>query len=201
MLGILIYCIGVMYTPGPVNILSLNRGVQNGLAAHIPFCAGVGGALCLWFLLIGYTGSAVVNQELMPYIAILGVGYILYLACKILSSDTHGAKAHENSGDLKFRDGFFMQLLNPKSFLAVLPVTAVLFPAAGIEGGQIALWSVGLSVLGFGAPLGYAAVGANVSKLVENKGVMKGFNTVMGIMLIAVALDIAYSQIYLNWCS
>ena len=201
MLGILMYCLGVMYTPGPVNILSLNRGLQNGVAAHIPFCSGVGMALCLWFLLIGYTGSAIINQDLMPYISVLGVGYILYLAYKILSSDIHGAKAHKNSGVLRFRDGFFMQLLNPKSFLAVLPVTAVLFPSAGIEGGQIAVWSVGLSALGFGAPLGYAAVGANVSKLVENRGVMKGFNTVMGIMLIVVALDIAYPQIYLTWCS
>ena len=92
-----------------------------------------------------------------------------------------------------------MQLLNPKSFLAVLPVSAVQFPTAGIEGIHILIWSAGLSALGFGAPLSYAALGAKMSKFVENPRGMKGFNRVMGVLLVAVALDIAYTHIYLCW--
>ena len=199
MLGILIYCIGVMYTPGPVNILSLNIGTQNGMTPHVPFCLGVGMALCFWFILIGYTGSAIINESLMPFISALGVCYILYLACKILSADIDTAQPHKRGNIFGFRDGLFMQLLNPKSFLAVLPVTTVQFPSAGIEGIHILIWSAGLGALGFGAPLSYAAVGANVSKFVKNTRYLKGFNKAMGVMLVAVALDIAYSHIYLNW--
>jgi threonine/homoserine/homoserine lactone efflux protein len=77
MLGILFFAIGVMYTPGPVNILSLNSGAQKQFTAHIPFCYGVGTALIFWFLLIGYTGSLIVNDTLLPVIAVAGICFIL----------------------------------------------------------------------------------------------------------------------------
>jgi len=90
-----------------------------------------------------------------------------------------------------------MQLLNPKSFLAVLPVTAVQFPAAGIEGVQIPFWSMALGTLGFGAPLAYAFMGAKVSKYIENPRFFKWFNYMMGAALIFAALDMGYQHVYL----
>jgi threonine/homoserine/homoserine lactone efflux protein len=124
MVGIIFYSVGIMYTPGPVNILSLNRGVQNRITAHIPFCMGVGMALCLWFLLIGYAGSAIMSDGVMPIISALGSAFILYLAYKIIVSDVDDLLEGEGGNTFKFTDGLLMQLLNPKSFLAVLPVTA-----------------------------------------------------------------------------
>lgn len=197
MLGILLYCIGVMYTPGPVNILSLNRGMQYRFTAHVPFCLGVGAALCFWFTLVGYAGSAVLGDHAMPFISALGVAFILYLAWKIISSDATIERADDGAAVLTFRDGLLMQLLNPKSFLAVLPVTTIQFPAAGIDGPAIALWSVGLSALGFGAPLSYAVIGSKVSAFVTNRRFLKCFNVVMGAMLAVVAVDMAYEHVFL----
>ncbi|WP_419787018.1 LysE family translocator [Pseudodesulfovibrio sp.] len=197
MIGIFLYCLGVMYTPGPVNILSLNQGVQNRFTQHIPFCAGVGVALCFWFLFIGYAGSAVMSDKVMPIISLLGTVFILYLACKIIFSNVDGLLRDEKGTTFSFRDGLLMQLLNPKSFLAVLPVTAVQFPAAGIEGSQIAVWSVVLGALGFGAPVAYAFVGARVAKHIENTRYIRWFNYLMGTALVFVALDIAYNHVYL----
>ncbi|MCJ2165527.1 MULTISPECIES: LysE family translocator [unclassified Pseudodesulfovibrio] len=197
MVGILLYCVAVMYTPGPVNILSLNCGVQRRFAAHIPFCLGVAVALSFWFLLMGYAGSAVVDEKAMPLITAFGVSFILYLAYRVISSDVDTARDGNNAAVLKFSDGLLMQLLNPKSFLAVLPVTAVQFPAAGIGGSGIAVWSIGLGLLGFGAPLAYAAFGSAVARHVENSCFLKYFNVVMGVTLAVVALDMAYQHIYL----
>ncbi|NDV27857.1 LysE family translocator [Desulfovibrio sp. JC010] len=196
MLGIFFYCVGIMYTPGPVNILSLNRGLQSRFSAHIPFCMGVGTALFFWFALIGYTGSAVINDGVMPVISALGCGFILYLAYKIMFSDVGNLLDEKKGSPLKFRDGLLMQLLNPKSFLAVLPVTAVQFPAAGIEGIQITTWSIGLGMLGLGAPLAYAFAGTKVSRYIENPRYLKWFNYLMGGALIFAALDMACSHVY-----
>jgi len=197
MIGIVLYCFGVMYTPGPVNVLSLNQGVQRRFTQHIPFCVGVGGALCLWFLFVGYAGSAVMSDKVMPIISGLGSAFILYLAYKIIFSNVDGLVDEEESSAFTFRDGLLMQLLNPKSFLAVLPVTAVQFPAAGIEGVQIALWAVGLSALGFGAPLAYTYVGSKLSRFISNTTCLRWFNYLMGAALIYVAWDMAYKHVFL----
>lgn len=197
MIGIILYCLGVMYTPGPVNLLSLNQGVQSRFTKHIPFCAGVGGALCIWFLFVGYAGGAVMSDKAMPIISTLGAAFILYLAYKIIFSNVDGLLREKQGNTFTFYDGLLMQLLNPKSFLAVLPVTAVQFPAAGIEGGQIAVWSVGLGALGFGAPLVYTIMGAKVARHIEDTRYIKWLNCLMGAALVFVALDIAYTHVYL----
>ena len=196
MLGILLFAVGVMYTPGPVNILSLNSGAQKQFISHIPFCVGVASALGFWFLLIGYTGSLIVNERLLPVIAVGGVCFILYLAFKIMSSKVDDLSKNEGAVILTFKDGLLMQLLNPKSMLVVLPVTAVQFPAAGIDGVWIAVWSIGLGALGFGAPFIYAVCGSYVFRYFKGNTCLKVMNIIMGVMLIAVAVDMAYSHIY-----
>lgn len=197
MLGILLYAVGVMYTPGPVNILSLNSGIHRYFTTHLPFCLGVASALWFWFMLIGYTGSAVVDDALLPFIAVLGVCFIIYLASKILRTDTNADADDTPTTALGFRDGLLMQLLNPKSMLVVLPVTTVQFPAAHIDGIQIAFWSMGLGALGFGAPFAYAAFGSMVARRFGKGDYLKYLNRIMGAMLIAVAADMAYHHIYL----
>jgi threonine/homoserine/homoserine lactone efflux protein len=197
MLEILFFAFSIMYSPGPVNILSLNSGAQKQFRAHIPFCCGVGSALSFLFLLCGYTGSVIVKDTLLPIIAIAGIGFILYLAYKILSAKMDGVDKNENVAVLTYKDGLLMQLLNPKGMLVILPVTAVQFPAAGIEGLGIAVWSIGLGLLGFGAPFTYAACGAFVSRNFQGNSYLKVMNFIMGMMLIAVAGDMAYSHVYL----
>ncbi len=197
MLGILLFAIGVMYTPGPVNILSLNSGAQKRFRAHIPFCFGVASALWIWFMLIGYTGSMIVNDTLLPVIAVAGVCFILYLTYKILSSKVEDVGKNATVTVLTYKDGLLMQLLNPKSMLVVLPVTTVQFPAAGIDGVWIAIWSFCLGALGFGAPFAYAACGAYVSRYFRGNTYLKVMNIIMGLMLLAVAADMAYAHVYL----
>ncbi len=196
MFGILLFAFGVMYTPGPVNILSLNMGAQKRFRSHIPFCFGVAVALAFWFVLIGYAGSAVVNDTLLPVIAGAGVCFILYLAGRMLTSRVEVSGESGTGVVLTFRDGLFMQLLNPKAMLVVLPVTTVQFPAAGIDGAGIAVWSAFLALLGFGAPMTYAAFGLYVSRHIGGAASLKFLNIIMGLMLIAVAADMGYHHVY-----
>jgi threonine/homoserine/homoserine lactone efflux protein len=197
MLGILLFSFGVMYTPGPVNILSLNSGMQGRPWTHAPFCLGVAGGLCLWFMVAGYAGAAFVGGALMPVVAGLGVCFVLHLARKIMTAEVGGAPRGRAQAVLDFKDGLFMQLLNPKSFMVVLPVATVQFPAAGITGAGIALWSLLLAALGFGAPMAYALFGSTLARRVDARAWLKALNRVMGLMLAAVAADMAYEYIYL----
>ncbi|MCV6591001.1 MAG: hypothetical protein OIF57_18565 [Marinobacterium sp.] len=61
MVEILLYAFGIMYTPGPVNLLSLNGGINGHAVQGWRFCIGVGCAMWLLFLLFGYTGAWLVS--------------------------------------------------------------------------------------------------------------------------------------------
>ena len=197
MFGIVLFCIGVMYTPGPVNILSLNCGMQRKVSRHVPFCLGVGTAwpfISPWW---ATPETAVVGGKMLPIIAGLGTCFILYLGWKVVSSDVNLDRSEEPAAALDYKDGLLMQLLNPKAFMVVLPVTTIQFPAAGIEGSAVAGWALALGLLSVGAPLSYAAIGALVSRRIESARYFKWLNYAMGAMLFLVAVDMAYEQVYL----
>lgn len=197
MLEIITFSIGVMYTPGPVNLLSLNNGMQKQLTAHVPFSLGVACALSFWFALVGYAGTTIISHAMLPYIGILGCAFILYLAAKLATAPVTLNVQNTNASRLTFMDGLLMQLLNPKAFMVVFPVTTVLFPRSGITGGSIAIWSALLGLLGFGAPTLYAAMGAVVGRRIANPTFFNVLNKVMGLLLVLVACDMAYQQVYL----
>lgn len=197
MTHILLFAFGIMYTPGPVNLLALNNGLQGRLGAQVPFSLGVAVALFLWFVLVGHAGSGIVSQATLPWIGIPGCAFIVYLAVKIMRSkvDMNGAKRSE--GVTTFRDGLLIQLLNPKAFMVVLPVTTIQFPEAGITGAQIAVWSALLALMGFGAPTTYAALGALLGQRINRPLWFRAFNAAMGALLLFVAADMAVRNVIL----
>ena len=74
MIEIFAYAIGVMYTPGPVNLLSLNTGLNGHAKASTGYYFGVGSAMLLLFLSFGWLGSALIGRdglimEAMPWSA------------------------------------------------------------------------------------------------------------------------------------
>ena len=58
-----------MYSPGPVNLIGLNSGLNGRFRQSIQFFAGVGLAMAILFLLFGYTGQAISKTSHLPFIA------------------------------------------------------------------------------------------------------------------------------------
>lgn len=58
MLEIVAYALGVMYTPGPVNLLGLNAGLNGQARTSLGFFVGVGAAMLTLFLIFGWVGAA-----------------------------------------------------------------------------------------------------------------------------------------------
>lgn len=197
MLEIFAYAIGVMYTPGPINLLGLHSGIQGKLRLHVGFFAGVAAAMLILFIGLSFLGNHLINQLLLPYISLVGCAYILYIAWKVFGSNIEVSSSTTNCNVLSFRDGFVMQLLNPKALVATLPISTIQFPAAGITGGGVIAWSLVLTVLAFGAPGSYSAVGTMVGKRIENPVYFKIFNILMSALLVFVAISIGYEHAYL----
>ena len=211
MLEIFIYAFGIMYTPGPVNLLSLNAGLKGHAMASARFCVGVGCAMLLLFLAFGYTGVWLIEPSYQLVISFVGSIYIAYLGFKITraslqSNASPGAvdnRADDSvySNTLTFKNGLLMQLLNPKSFIVILPIVTVQFPAAQVSGGGIFITAFLLSCLAFGAPFCYLLVGVRLGKLMGLNEIggsqpLRYINLLLAVLLLYIAGDIFYYHVF-----
>lgn len=194
MADIFAYAIGIMYTPGPINLLGLSSGLNKQTRSHLGFFIGVGSAMFILFVLLGYLGLQVINPQFLPYVSLIGCGYILYIAWKVAKAKV---QVNDTSADasLSFFNGLFMQLLNPKALVATLPIATIQFPSADITGAAIVFWSLILAILAFGAPTSYSLAGLMLGKQVSRPGVFNVFNKLMAVLLVYVALMIAYEHV------
>lgn len=196
MLEILAYAIGVMYTPGPINLLGLHSGLNGKTREHMGFFAGVGCAMLILFVFLGFLGLKFINPSLLPYISLIGCSYIVYIAWKVLHTNVNVSEKTASVSVLSFTNGLIMQLLNPKALVATMPISTIQFPAVGISGSSIVIWSIGLAILAFGAPSSYSLAGMAMGKRIENPIYFKTFNVLMFALLIFVATSIGYEHVY-----
>ncbi|SBS34787.1 cysteine/O-acetylserine exporter [Marinomonas aquimarina] len=193
MLEIFLFALAMMYSPGPVNMLSLFAGVSDYGWRALRFCAGVGVAMCLLFIVTGYLGSSFMTEALQGVAALAGGSYIAYLALKIIKASFQVQKANNTPQNLTFVAGFLMQLTNPKAMVAVLPIVTVQFPNAHVEGAMILLMSMMLGAMAGGAPASYFVAGNRLKQAVLNPTIMSWLQRVMGVMLLFLAVEFLIS--------
>ncbi|TDP01275.1 LysE family translocator [Marinomonas balearica] len=190
MLEIFVFAFGIMYTPGPVNMISLFAGIRGESWRALRFCAGVGSAMAIMFIGIGYAGNAIIPKSVQSVIAILGGLYIAYLGYKVMKASFKSSVATSlDTTNMRFSTGLLMQLSNPKAPVVILPVATVQFPAAHVEGIMIAIMSLALGCLAFGAPTSYLLAGNQLKQAALNPNVMKWVNRVMALLLFYIAIQ------------
>ena len=195
MLEIFAYAIGIMYTPGPINLLGLQSGINNRTTAHLGFFSGVATAMLILFILLGYVGIELIPAKILPVLSFAGCLYILYIAVRITKTQVNFNNQETTTKSLSFSNGLWMQLLNPKALAATLPITTIQFPAADISGMAIIVWSCILALLAFGAPASYSLAGHAIGKHMTNSKYFKIINLVMAVLLVVVAIDIALTHV------
>ena len=181
---IFLYTLSVMYSPGPVNFMGLNAGLTGQFKKTIYFFMGVGCAMLMLFMIFGYAGAAIIPQKALHYIALLGACYTFYLAFQMLKADIDINDETTEIQTLSFWNGFWIQTLNPKGILVILPVTTIMYPTAHITGIQIFLVSLLISIGAAGPPCLYSWAGAMLGKKIKNKIWFNRLNKTMAMMLI-----------------
>lgn len=187
MLEILIYAFSIMYSPGPANLLALFAGLNRQGWPAIRYCFGVGSAMLLFFILVSYLGESFIPPESRSVFSILGGLYIAYLALKVWFASFDDQKEHRSSDNISYSTGLILQLCNPKSLIAVIPITTVLFSKAGIEGAAILPWCLLLAAMATGAPGMYLMFGSLLRHASLNPRVMAWINRLMALLLSYVA--------------
>ena len=109
-------------SPGPAPLALAATGATFGVKKGIPFLAGI--LVGLSVAIVGATAGVAALFAQFPSFRVVcqvvGGLYILYIAFKIASApiiDSHKAKIAPN-----FKDGFILNLLNPKAYAAFLAI-------------------------------------------------------------------------------
>ncbi len=107
-------------SPGPVNILIISSSINHGFKKTFAFISGatIGFALLLSFTALGFVSFLAKYPLFLQSLSILGSLYIIYLGYKIASSDAKLNIETNNKNTLKFYQGFLLQWLNPKAWMA-----------------------------------------------------------------------------------
>ena len=116
-------------SPGPDNMYVLTQSMVNGRRSALATTAGLISGCIVHTTLLAFGISAVIttNPSLFFGIKVLGVLYLLYLACAVFKSDAtlkFSKNAPKKSYLQLFKQGVLMNLLNPKVmlfFLALFP--------------------------------------------------------------------------------
>lgn len=117
-------------SPGPDNIYVLTQSLTNGKKYGLATVAGLISGCLVHTTLLAFGASIIIRESELLFWAlkIFGAGYLLYLAYSVFRADTaidlHKKTAPEKGLGQLFKQGFIMNVLNPKVtifFLAFFP--------------------------------------------------------------------------------
>ncbi|MFL0353565.1 LysE family translocator [Xanthomarina sp. GH4-25] len=117
-------------SPGPDNIYVLMQSISHGKNSGLATVSGLISGCLVHTTLVAFGVSALIkeNDYLFIIIKLFGAAYLLYLAFKVFKSDgelqLHAGNIPKKGGFQLFKQGFLMNVLNPKVslfFLALFP--------------------------------------------------------------------------------
>ena len=129
LLSFSIATLALALSPGPDNIYVLTQSLVNGVKSGIATTAGLVSGCIVHTTLLAFGVSALItaSEEIFYGIKVFGALYLLYLAYSVYKSDasvTVSENAPKRSYWQLFKQGVFMNLVNPKVmifFLAFFP--------------------------------------------------------------------------------
>ena len=198
--------LGVMvvlaFTPGPAVLFSIANGVHRGWRGVLAGVAGISAASLVWFAgaALGLGALMAAAPWLFTVLAWFGVAYLLWLGGgKLLAAVRGAVPAGEGGsavrpGRTALRDGFAVQLANPKIvlfFSSVLPpfldLQRPLPPQFGVFAAVLVMTDfVGLALYGLG--------GAVLAQRLRTPSGARLFSAVSGVLLIGAAILIALTR-------
>jgi len=182
-------------TPGPSNLFAIATGVRAGPGAALLGVAGMNAASLVWMAAAAAGLGALASAFPLAFrlVAIGGAVYVAWLGGKALWSAWRGEGDHlitarASSAHTAFREGFAVQLANPK---AILFFTAVLRPfmdPARPALAQLALLGATVIVMDVAAMSAYGVGGGALAAALESPQRRRLFSAAVGVLLLGAAL-------------
>jgi threonine/homoserine/homoserine lactone efflux protein len=191
----------LLLVPGPAVLYIFARSVEQGRFAGIVSIFGIHTATLVHVAAAALGLSAILASSALAFsiVKYAGAAYLIWLGLKKIfgRADTADAeiKVQRHGHARLFRDGFIVNLLNPKTalfFLAFLPQFVEV--DRGHVAMQIAILGLLFTVLGFCTDSGYALVAGTAGNwLKQSRGFLKFERYVSGVLLIGLGVTAAFA--------
>lgn len=186
------FSLAMSISPGPVNMIILSSGTTYGIRKTLPFVSGATIGFTLLLLFIGLVFNEFINlyPNFLKYLAVTGSLFIIYMGYKIASST--GRMNVEEQNKPTFTQGFLLQWLNPKAWVACV-AGASLFSSTETTSTFLTFSGIYFIVC-YLSLLSWSLLGQKLTIVINSEKRLSIFNRVMGILLVATACFVLFSQ-------
>ncbi|HZG17251.1 MAG TPA: LysE family translocator [Candidatus Bathyarchaeia archaeon] len=189
-LAMCLFSFSMSISPGPVNITILSSGVNYGFKRTLPFVSGSTVGFTFLLTAVGLGISNLVAQAPMFYewLKYLGTIYMSYIGYKIMVSRPDIELKEEQLP--RFRQGFLMQWLNPKAWIACLSGVSAF--GLNTSYSMLFIFTSIYFLICYLSLIAWAILGSKLQFLMKVKNGIKVFNLAMGGSLIIVAIFLLF---------
>ncbi|PLY07459.1 MAG: lysine transporter LysE [Arcobacter sp.] len=174
-------------SPGPVNMMIVSSGINYGFKKTFAFISGatIGFTLLLVIIAFGFQKFLLSSPNFLFYIEIVGSLFIIYMGYKIATSIS-SLDGQSSNKTLRFYEGFLLQWLNPKAWLACIAgVSLFASNKTNLIIFIILYFIVCYLCLSF-----WGVLGDKTTKFLNTELRLRVFNMTMGFILIFSALSL-----------
>jgi len=187
MLSAAFFCATMTMTPGPNNILLAQSGANYGVRRTFPHIVGIrAGQTCLHISILLGLGTLFEAWPMLHLaLRFASIGYLLYLAYRVVTSVVSDDCAVLESKPMSFKEAALFQWINPKSWMATITLCSA-FTLPGDD-----YWLSGMlgilvfNIVGFPASFTWVLLGAAIRKKLNSARRRMHFNWGMGVLLVA----------------
>lgn len=185
----------MVVTPGPANLFAIATGAERGRRAVLAAVAGMNLATVVWVSAAGLgLGALALNfPGAFRAMAFIGAAYVAWLGLRALWSAGRAGAAPDHAiaaapPGASFREGFIVQMSNPKALLFTTVVLPPFLDPARPVFTQVAVLA-GTTILGdVIAMTAYGFGGVALARRMEAPRFRRGFSVFTGLLLIVAAL-------------
>lgn len=193
LIAMCIFSLTMSISPGPVNMVIVSSGANHGFRRTMPFVSGATIGFTLLLVFVGFWLIQIVSHHpvFLKYLEFVGAAFVMYVGYKIASAPPEISVERKRTPT--FMEGFLLQWLNPKAWIACAS-GAALFSDPRTNATLMAFVLVYFFIC-YVSLAAWAVLGDRVSILLNNRLRIRLFNLTMGGMLILTAAYLIYVQI------
>ena len=196
LLAMFSFSLAMSISPGPLNMIIASSGASYGIRKTFSFVSGatIGFTLLLVFIGLGFHKIVSQYPSFLTYLALAGSIFIIYMGYMIASSKPEINIEKQNRP--KFLQGFLLQWLNPKAWMAC--VAGVSLFSSPDSHSLFLTFSLIYFLVCYLALFSWSVLGDKATVILNSEFRINLFNKMMGGLLMATACFLLYVQFIQN---
>ncbi|NRA53835.1 MAG: LysE family translocator [Gammaproteobacteria bacterium] len=183
--ALIVFAVVSTITPGPNNLMLMSSGANFGFKRTIPHMLGIGLGFAWMVALVGIGLIEVFDRFPVSHdiLKVASIGYLLYLAYKIATSQPIEEQGNNKVAPLTFIQSAAFQWVNPKAWSMALTAISVYSPSRSLE--SIALVSIIFALANIPSVSLWTVLGQQLRRLLSSTIRLRAFNWTMAGLLVA----------------